>query len=92
MARRSKSGQCRVFFAADIHGSERCFRKWLNAAQVYEADVLIFGGDIAGKVLVPIVANSLGTGYNVAMHGRSVAHRRGPGSDGRGFAALRDAG
>jgi uncharacterized protein len=72
MARRSKSGQCRVFFAADIHGSERCFRKWLNAAQVYEADVLIFGGDIAGKVLVPIVANSLGTGYNVSMHGRSV--------------------
>jgi hypothetical protein len=72
MARRSKSGQCRVFFAADIHGSERCFRKWLNAAQVYEVDVLVFGGDIAGKVLVPIVANSLGTGYTVSLHGRTV--------------------
>jgi uncharacterized protein len=72
MARRTKPGQCRVFFAADIHGSEKCFRKWLNAAQVYEADVLVFGGDIAGKVLVPIVANSLGTRYTVSMHGRVV--------------------
>jgi Icc-related predicted phosphoesterase len=27
----------RVFFATDVHGSERCFRKWLNAAEVYEA-------------------------------------------------------
>jgi Icc-related predicted phosphoesterase len=72
MAGRGKNGQCRVFFAADIHGSERCFRKWLNAARVYEADVLVFGGDIAGKVLVPIVANSLGTGYTVSLHGRTV--------------------
>jgi Icc-related predicted phosphoesterase len=72
MSRRVKNDQCRVFFAADIHGSERCFRKWLNAAQVYEADVLVFGGDIAGKVLVPIVANRLGTGYTVSLHGRTV--------------------
>lgn len=72
MARRAKAGQCRVFFAADIHGSEKCFRKWLNAARVYEADVLVFGGDIAGKVLVPIVANSLGTRYTVSLHGRVV--------------------
>lgn len=72
MSRRAKKDQCRVFFAADIHGSERCFRKWLNAARVYEADVLVFGGDIAGKVLVPIVANRLGTGYTVSLHGRTV--------------------
>ena len=72
MARRARAGQCRVFFAADIHGSEKCFRKWLNAAQVYEADVLVFGGDIAGKVLVPIVTNSLGTRYTVSLHERVV--------------------
>jgi Icc-related predicted phosphoesterase len=24
----------RIFFATDVHGSERCFRKWLNAARV----------------------------------------------------------
>jgi len=45
----------RLFFATDIHGSEQCFRKWLNAARVYDADVLILGGDITGKALVPLV-------------------------------------
>ena len=44
----------RVFFATDIHGSERCYRKFLAAARAYEADALILGGDIAGKGLVPI--------------------------------------
>jgi Icc-related predicted phosphoesterase len=53
----------RVFFATDLHGSERCFRKWLNAAAVYEAQVLVLGGDLTGKVLVPLVA---GTGQDAA--------------------------
>ena len=44
----------RIFFATDIHGSDRCFRKFLAAAAHYEADALILGGDIAGKGLVPI--------------------------------------
>ncbi|HUZ86021.1 MAG TPA: metallophosphoesterase [Candidatus Baltobacterales bacterium] len=44
----------RLFFATDIHGSERCFRKFLAAAKAYEADALILGGDIVGKGLVPI--------------------------------------
>ena len=48
----------RIFFATDIHGSERCFRKFLAAAKAYEADALILGGDIAGKGLVPIRAHN----------------------------------
>jgi Icc-related predicted phosphoesterase len=48
----------RLFFATDVHGSEQCFRKWLNAARVYEADVLILGGDITGKALVPLVRSN----------------------------------
>jgi Icc-related predicted phosphoesterase len=44
----------RVYFATDIHGSDRCFRKFLAAAESYEADALVLGGDIAGKGLVPI--------------------------------------
>jgi Icc-related predicted phosphoesterase len=44
----------RIYFATDIHGSDRCFRKFLAAARVYEADVLILGGDIVGKAIVPI--------------------------------------
>jgi uncharacterized protein len=47
--------ELRVFFATDIHGSDWCFRKFVNAAVAYEADVLVLGGDITGKQLVPIV-------------------------------------
>jgi uncharacterized protein len=50
----------RVFFATDIHGSEICWRKFLNAAAFYKADVVVLGGDVTGKVMVPITAN---TGY-----------------------------
>jgi len=53
---RDRRRALRLYFATDIHGSERCFRKFLAAAKTYEADALILGGDIAGKGLVPIRA------------------------------------
>jgi len=45
----------RIYFVSDLHGSEVCFRKFLAAAKVYEPDVLILGGDFAGKGLVPVL-------------------------------------
>jgi len=45
----------RLYFATDIHGSDVCFRKFLAAAKVYQADALILGGDFAGKALVPVL-------------------------------------
>ena len=45
----------RIFFATDIHGSEVCWRKFLNAGTFHKADVLIMGGDMTGKAMVPIV-------------------------------------
>jgi Icc-related predicted phosphoesterase len=45
----------RVFYASDIHGSEKCFMKFVNAAQFYSANVLILGGDLTGKVVVPLI-------------------------------------
>jgi Icc-related predicted phosphoesterase len=45
----------RIFFVTDVHGSSKCFRKFLNAAKFYKADVLILGGDITGKVMTPVV-------------------------------------
>ena len=45
----------KVFFATDIHGSEICWRKFLNAAAFYKADLVVLGGDVTGKVMVPIV-------------------------------------
>jgi Icc-related predicted phosphoesterase len=48
----------RVFYATDIHGSEDCFRKFLATAKEYKPNVLILGGDITGKMIIPIVAQS----------------------------------
>lgn len=45
----------RAFFVTDIHASDRCFRKFLNAARFYDCKVLIMGGDMTGKMLVPVV-------------------------------------
>jgi Icc-related predicted phosphoesterase len=45
----------RLFFITDVHGSDRCFRKFLNAAPFYGADVIILGGDVTGKVFTPVV-------------------------------------
>ena len=45
----------RLFFITDVHGSTRCFKKFLNAAKFYDANVLVLGGDITGKMLIPIV-------------------------------------
>jgi len=45
----------RIFYATDIHGSEVCFRKFVNAADFYGARILILGGDITGKTITPIL-------------------------------------
>jgi Icc-related predicted phosphoesterase len=50
----------RIFFATDVHGSELCWRKFLNAAKFHKADVLVMGGDMTGKAMVPIVATDGG--------------------------------
>jgi Icc-related predicted phosphoesterase len=50
----------RIYYAGDLHGSEKCWRKFLNAAKFYEVDTLILGGDITGKVMVPVVATGDG--------------------------------
>jgi len=51
----------RIFFATDVHGSERCWRKFVNAADYYKADTLILGGDMTGKALFLVVQEKDGT-------------------------------
>jgi uncharacterized protein len=46
----------KMFFATDIHGSEICWKKFLNAAAFYKADLVVLGGDVTGKVMVPVIA------------------------------------
>jgi Icc-related predicted phosphoesterase len=45
-----------IYYASDIHGSDVCWRKFLNAASFYGADILVMGGDVTGKAVVPIVS------------------------------------
>lgn len=53
-SRRPRGDWKRICFVTDVHGSERCFRKFLNTAKFYEVQYLILGGDITGKTLVGI--------------------------------------
>lgn len=46
----------RIFYATDVHGSEICWKKFINAGKFYQANIIILGGDVTGKALVPIVA------------------------------------
>ncbi len=48
----------RILYATDFHGSNAFFRKYLAAALQYKANVLIVGGDVTGKAMIPIVHHS----------------------------------
>lgn len=62
------SAVTRLYYASDIHGSEVLWRKFLNAAGAYKADVLVMGGDVTGKVVVPLVEQA--DGYHVDLFGQ----------------------
>lgn len=50
-----------LYYASDVHGSERCWRKFLAAGSFYGASQLVMGGDLTGKAIVPIVSPGDGT-------------------------------
>lgn len=56
----------KLFFATDVHGSEICWKKFISAAKFYEVDLLILGGDMTGKAIVPIIAQG-GDRYKVTL-------------------------
>jgi Icc-related predicted phosphoesterase len=43
-----------IYYASDVHGADRCWRKFLGAGRFYEVDALIMGGDLTGKAIIPI--------------------------------------
>jgi Icc-related predicted phosphoesterase len=61
----------KIFFVTDIHGSNLCYRKYLNALKVYNVDVGILLGDLTGKVLIPIVEKA-GGGWETTLMGSHV--------------------
>jgi len=61
----------RIFFTSDLHGSEKCYKKFINAARIYKANVLVVGGDLTGKRIVPIVKQADKT-YRMRFLGEDV--------------------
>jgi Icc-related predicted phosphoesterase len=68
-SKKSQKKPTRLYFATDLHGSERTYRKFLNAGKFYDVDILVMGGDITGKLLIPIIREKEG-GYRATLQGR----------------------
>jgi len=56
----------KIFFATDVHGSEMCWKKFISAGKFYQVDVLVLGGDMTGKAIVPIISQG-GDKYKVTL-------------------------
>jgi hypothetical protein len=57
----------KILNVSDIHGSETCYRKFLNALVLYKADVGILCGDLSGKMINPIVKQADGSYLTTLM-------------------------
>jgi uncharacterized protein len=60
-----------IFFATDLHGSNVCFKKFVNAGKFYGAQVLILGGDVTGKMVVSLCRQDDGS-YVSSFAGKEV--------------------
>ena len=60
----------KIFFVTDIHASNVCYRKFLNALKIYDVDVGILLGDLTGKMLIPLVEKGIADGDLAALQGR----------------------
>jgi Icc-related predicted phosphoesterase len=61
----------KLYYSSDIHGSETCWRKFLNAGPFYGSDVIVMGGDLTGKGIVPIVHEPGSDSWRAQFKGRS---------------------
>ena len=66
------NGEVKMFFASDLHGSNVCFKKFVNSAQFYGVDVLVLGGDLTGKAVIPIAEQTDGS-FLACQHGEELA-------------------
>ncbi|HEY7207465.1 MAG TPA: hypothetical protein VH416_04425 [Gaiellaceae bacterium] len=61
----------RIFYATDIHGSETCWRKFLNSGKHYGVDAIVLGGDMTGKALVPVIHDGDDRWHSTLLENRS---------------------
>ena len=71
---RAGLAQTEIFFATDIHGSEVCWRKFLNAAAFYKVDLVVLGGDVTGKVT--LIGSIVGKNQLTNLDPRALQDRR----------------
>lgn len=60
----------KIFYASDVHAAESTFRKFTNAGPFYKADLVIYGGDFTGKMVVPIIKTA--RGWEATYYGSTV--------------------
>jgi Icc-related predicted phosphoesterase len=70
----------RIFFTTDVHGSTVVFKKFINSAKFYEAQVIVLGGDMVGKMIIPFVEQKQGY-YHVDYLGKVNDVQMGPEMD-----------
>lgn len=61
----------RILFGSDFHGSDIVYRKFLAAAFQYNADVLVVGGDVTGKAMIPVIHQGNGV-YQSTLFGKET--------------------
>ncbi len=60
LRRGAKASGLRLYYASDIHGTEVLWRKFLHAPRIYDAPVMVMGGDVTGKAVIPLVPDEDG--------------------------------
>ena len=60
----------KLFFTTDVHGSDICWRKFVKSIEFFKADVAILGGDLTGKMVIPLVQE--GSEYSYKLFGRDM--------------------
>lgn len=65
-----------IFFATDVHGSDICWKKFVSAGKFYKAQVIILGGDMTGKAIVPIIHQGGETWKAVLLQQDFILHGR----------------
>jgi Icc-related predicted phosphoesterase len=69
---KKKEENTKILFATDMHGSEGTWRKFLNASAMLKVNVAICGGDLTGKMIVPVVEGKDGK-YAYYLMGKTHA-------------------
>ena len=61
----------RILYGSDFHGSDIVFRKFIGSGLQYKANVLIVGGDVTGKAMIPLI-NQGGDRYIANLFGNEL--------------------